>query len=75
MEKKVQISKEDKNALIVKIQEHFQETHEEQIGELKAMLLFDFLFQECGALIYNQGIEDAHTYVSDKLEDVYELNI
>lgn len=69
----MKLSTEEMNTCIEKIKEHFQEVHDEEIGELKAMLLCDFLVNECGAFFYNEGIEDARTYFMSKLDDVYAL--
>lgn len=73
MQREIKLSKEDMDSLIEKITKHFQEAHDEDIGELKATLLYDFLIKECGGLFYNQGIEDARTYLLHKLDDVYAL--
>jgi len=55
------------------IQTYYKKEHDEQIGHLKAMLILDFFMEELAPHIYNQGVEDAHTYLSTKLDDIFEI--
>lgn len=62
-----------KSDMISSIQTYFLEEKGEEIGELAAGLLLDFFTQELASTFYNMGIHDAHTYLSGKLEDMFEI--
>jgi uncharacterized protein (DUF2164 family) len=69
----INLSKELKKQAIDEIKKYFLEKREEEIGQLAAELLFDVMIEKVGAAIYNQGIRDAHTFMSEKIEDLYGL--
>jgi len=67
------LSKEKKEEMTHMIQTYFEQEQDEQIGSLQAMLILDFFLEKLAPQIYNQGIEDAHTYMSTKLDDIFEI--
>jgi uncharacterized protein (DUF2164 family) len=69
----VNFSQELKKQAIDDIKRYFLESREEEIGQLAAELLLDFMIEKVGAVIYNQAIRDAHTFMSEKVEDLYAL--
>jgi uncharacterized protein (DUF2164 family) len=69
----VNFSQELKKQAIDDIKRYFWENREEEIGQLAAELLLDFMIEKVGAVIYNQAIRDAHTFMSEKVEDLYAL--
>ena len=71
--KKFKLEKEQKEQIISQIQEYFLDERDEEIGNLSATLLMDFMIQQVGPAIYNQAIKDAHALVSKKIEDLYGL--
>lgn len=75
MDKKIKISEERKEFMRSKVVEYFADERDEELGELASQLILDFFIDELGIEIYNQGVEDAHAYVLDKLEDLYALQI
>lgn len=46
--------------------EHF----DQDVGDLKAMILLDFCLQEIGPTIYNKAIHDAQRYFETKVVDL-----
>jgi len=56
--------------LINSIQRFFAKNMDDEIGDLKAQLLLDFVIREIGPSIYNQAIADAQVYFQDKVEDL-----
>ncbi|TFE02518.1 DUF2164 domain-containing protein [Jeotgalibacillus sp. R-1-5s-1] len=64
---------EDKKIMVQKIQGYFMDEYEEDIGQLRATLLLDFLLKEIGPAIYNQGVNDSHRFFAEKLEDLFEI--
>ena len=71
--KKFKLEKEVKAEIISSIQEYFINERDEEIGNLSAELLLQFIIEKVGPAIYNQGIHDAHSFVSEKIEELYGL--
>lgn len=67
------LSKELKKQAVDDIKKYFLENRDEELGQLAAELLLDFMIEKVGKVIYNQGIKDAHTFMSEKVEDLYAL--
>ena len=55
---------------IASIKRYFNEELDQDIGELKAGLLLDFMLKEIAPTIYNGAITDAQTYLRDRLVDL-----
>jgi uncharacterized protein (DUF2164 family) len=55
---------------IASIKRYFVEELEQEIGDLKAGLLLEFILKEIGPSIYNAAIGDAQTYLSDRVADL-----
>lgn len=73
MMKKFKLEKEVKEKILADIQKYFTDEREEEIGSLSAELLLQFMIEKVGPAIYNQGIRDAHSLMSKKMEDLYGL--
>ncbi len=71
----IEIKKDTKNKIIEEIKRYFKEQRDEEIGDLAAMLFLDFIIEHIGPEFYNQGIKDSITYMHDKIEDLYSLEI
>jgi uncharacterized protein (DUF2164 family) len=72
---KIKISKEKKEEMRRTISDYFREERDEDLGELASGLVLDFFIEELAPYIYNQGVEDAHLYIKDKVEDLFALQI
>lgn len=55
---------------IAALREYFTQNMDEQIGDLKATLLLDFVVTEIGPSIYNQAIADAQQYFEERTSDL-----
>jgi uncharacterized protein (DUF2164 family) len=71
--KKFKLEKEVKAKIVSDIQQYFVDERDEEIGNLSAELLLQFMIERVGPAIYNQAIRDAHFLVSKKIEDLYGL--
>ncbi|MBC8016368.1 MAG: DUF2164 domain-containing protein [Sporomusaceae bacterium] len=71
--KKFKLEKEVKEHIVLDIQKYFLDERDEEIGNLSAELLLQFMIEKIGPAIYNQGVRDAHSLVSKNLEDLYGL--
>ncbi|UOQ84546.1 DUF2164 domain-containing protein [Gracilibacillus salinarum] len=67
------LTKETKDQMIVAIQDYYLREKQEEIGNIEAGFLLDFFMEKLAPTFYNQGIRDAHQFVSEKVEDLFEL--
>ena len=56
--------------LIASIRRFFAEERGDEIGDLQARLLLDFILEEIGPSVYNVAIADAQTYMRDRVADL-----
>lgn len=68
--KNIKIDKEKRHKLIADLKSWFLDNREEEIGDLQAELLIDFLIDKIGAEVYNQALNDAMIWLKAKLSDV-----
>lgn len=61
---KVVLGKEDREDVVRRLRAHFERERGEELGELGATLLYDFLAEEVGPHFYNKGLSDAQAYVA-----------
>lgn len=61
------LPREQKEQLIKRVQDYFNEERAEEIGDLAAELCLDYMMKEIGPIIYNQAIKDATRLVSEKM--------
>ncbi len=55
---------------IASIKQYFAEELDDPIGDLKAMLVLDYILAEHGPVIYNQAIADARSYLDERVADL-----
>ena len=67
---KIKIEKAKREKLVKEIQAYFIDNYEDEIGELKAELLIDFLVDKVGNEVYNQALADAKYWFKKKLDDL-----
>ncbi|WP_432667405.1 DUF2164 domain-containing protein [Wukongibacter baidiensis] len=68
---KIELSKEHKKNAVEEIKKYFDSERDEQIGDLQAELILDFIIDKVGPQIYNQAISDMQRYMSEKVDDMY----
>ncbi len=67
----IELEKETQKRLIGSIQKYFQDNMEEEdVGDLKALLLLEFFLKELGPAIYNQAISDAQGVMMDRVTEL-----
>lgn len=67
---KIEIRKEKRLQLIAGIKSFFLENRDEEIGDLQAELLIDFLLEKIGPEIYNQALDDALYWFKGRMSDL-----
>ena len=55
---------------IASIKRYVAEELDQDIGDLKAALLLDFILKEIAPTIYNGAINDAQTFLRDRVADL-----
>jgi uncharacterized protein (DUF2164 family) len=66
----IELSKELKQRAVRSIREYFDEEWELEMGDLRAELVLEFFMKEIGVAVYNQAIQDAMSFLQDKLMDL-----
>lgn len=66
----IELTKQEKTDLIPSIQKFFREELEEEIGEMRAGLLLNYVMKEIAPFAYNRGVKDAEAYFRAKVEDL-----
>ena len=75
MKKKIELSKEKKYAMLKSIKKFFLNERDEEIGDLAAILLLDFITDKLGKEFYNKGIHDCIAQLSINVEDLKGLEL
>lgn len=66
----ITVSDDARKHAIATLRAYCAENLDEEIGELKAGLLFDFILAELGPTIYNQAIAEARAYFEERVADL-----
>jgi uncharacterized protein (DUF2164 family) len=66
----IKLEADTEKYLLESIRRFFAEELDQDIGDLKAMLVLEFLNQEIGPSIYNQAIADAQAFFQEKALDL-----
>ncbi|GAB5537105.1 MAG: hypothetical protein Rubg2KO_33540 [Rubricoccaceae bacterium] len=56
--------------LVESIQVYFRDERDEEIGELRASLLLEFILEEIGPSVYNQALRDAQAHLRRTVDDL-----
>ncbi|HOB59897.1 MAG TPA: DUF2164 domain-containing protein [Methanoregulaceae archaeon] len=67
------VPKEKREEMLAAIKQYYSEEQGEEIGDLKATLLLDFVTEHLAPGFYNQGVSDACQFMNEMVEDVLSL--
>jgi len=70
---KFQIDKEKRKLMQEKIKKFFLNERDEEIGDLAAILILDFIIDNLASDFYNLGIRDCIAQINQNVEDLYGL--
>ncbi len=65
-------SKQEKDAIIVKIREYFEKELSQEIGQFDAGFLLDFIAEEIGPHFYNKGVRDSQAILQKRVDTLIE---
>lgn len=69
----IKLSKEKREDMISSIKEYFLNEREEEIGDLSASLLLDFITEKLAPEFYNIGVADSYRYMNERCEDLLSI--
>ena len=69
----IELKKEVRELLVGNLKRYFWNERDEELSNLGAELLLDFIVNDIGPYIYNQAIEDSYTYMNERIEDLLGL--
>lgn len=72
---KIKLTEPIREQILYDLQTFFSKERDEYLGDVPAMLLLDFILDEVGPMIYNQALIDAHNLMTEKLDDIYLLEL
>jgi uncharacterized protein (DUF2164 family) len=72
---RIKLSKEDRDKMVALIREYFLNERELDLGDLAASLILEFFVEKLAATFYNQGVYDAYSSLSERIEDLLALQI
>ncbi len=70
---KIELPKEKREEMILKIKNYFLNERDEELGELASIMIFEFITEELAAEFYNQGVYDSYKYMNDRCEDLLSI--
>ena len=70
---KIIITKERRDDLAAAIKIYFSKEQGEEIGDLRAKLILDFIVEQLAPEFYNQGVSDSCQYMKEMIEDVLSI--
>ena len=66
----IELTKDHRQALILSLKQYFAENLDQDIGDLKTSLLFDFIIKEIGPVIYNSAVADAQARIQEMVAEL-----
>ena len=70
---KFELSKIEQKEMTGLIQEFFLKEREEEIGDLQADIILDFIVDKLSDKFYNKGVYDSYVYMNDQTSDLLGL--
>ncbi len=66
----IKLTPQETEEVLHSLRKYFSSELDQELSELKAKLLLDYLQQEIAPLAYNQGVRDAEEYFRARVEDL-----
>lgn len=70
---RIKLTKEKREDMISSIKTYFFEERGEEIGDLAAGLILNFIIEELAQEFYNQGVYDSYKYMNDRIDDLLSI--
>lgn len=69
----IKISKDKRADMISAVKNYYLKERDEEIGDLAAGLILDFIIKELAPEFYNQGVCDSHKFMENSIEDLMSI--
>jgi uncharacterized protein (DUF2164 family) len=69
----IKITRERRDEMITIIRNYFSKERDEEIGDLAAGMILDFIIENLAPEFYNQGVEDSQRYMQDAALDLLSI--
>jgi uncharacterized protein (DUF2164 family) len=69
----IKITKERRDEMVSAIKNYFSKEREEELGDLAAALVLEFIIEELAPEFYNQGVYDSYNYMENTIEDLLSI--
>ncbi len=66
----VDLSQQEKEVIVRKIQSYFEEELDQEIDQFDAEFLLEFFSKKIGPFYYNQGLNDAQAVLLKRMESI-----
>ena len=66
----IELDKQDTKEILASLRHYFREELDQELSEMRAKFLLDYMLEEIAPFAYNKGVKDAETYFRGKLEDL-----
>ena len=64
------LTPQETDEIVHSLKRYFAAELDQELGELRAKLLLDYVLKEIAPLAYNQGVKDAEEFLRARLEDL-----
>jgi uncharacterized protein (DUF2164 family) len=69
----IKVTKEKRDEMVTAIKNYFLKEREEELGDLAAGLMLEFIIEELAPEFYNRGVHDSYKYMEDSIEDLLSI--
>lgn len=69
----IELNKEVRVVLVESLKRYYWNERDEELSNLGAELLLDFIVNDIGPYIYNKAVEDSYSYMNERIEDLLGL--
>ncbi len=66
----INLSEDRRNDLLRSITALYHNEFDEELSRFRAEQILDFFLKALGPVVYNQAVQDAKAFISEKLEDL-----
>ncbi len=66
----IELDKQESKDVLASLQKYFREELDEELSEMRAKFLLDYILKEIAPLAYNRGVKDAEMFLRGQLEDL-----
>lgn len=66
----IELSKPEIKEIVPSLQRYFQEELDQELSEMRAKFLLDYILKEIAPLAYNKGVKDAEMFFRGRIEDL-----